>query len=263
MALLGPLCARNYAAPRFAMLLVLLCDLPFVAGAVLSDEPLLSLIALMTPAFLVGAMLILAMFHDAMLTTLEAKEENKRLAIHDSLTGIFNRQGMDEALGTVVAQSGRTMALLSIDLDGFKQVNDTHGHGAGDLILIEVARRIRANVRETDFVARMGGDEFMVVLRNIDQDAIPFAADALIEAISDEPVAISHDTVATIGASIGYACLPQDATTTVELRLRADRALYAAKDAGKGTARRYRSNALSSHDRACQSAHLLKAQTDR
>lgn len=239
MAILGPICARNYAAPRFAMLLVLLCNIPFVAGAVLSNEPWLSVTVLLTPPFLYGAFMIISTFHNAMLVTLEAKEENARLARHDSLTGILNRQGMDEKLSHFAASSGRTMALLSIDLDGFKQVNDTHGHGAGDMVLIEVARRIGTIVRGTDLVARMGGDEFMVILRNMPPQEIGAFAERLIGAIANDSIPLSNDVTARVGASIGYACLPEDATTTLELRLKADQALYVAKVAGKGTCRRF------------------------
>lgn len=182
-------------------------------GAVLSREPLLSLIALMS-------------FHNAILSTLEAEEENKR-------------QGMDEALEAIGPDGDRTMAVLSIDLDGFKLINDTHGHGAGDLTLIEAARRLRANLRATDLLGRMGGDEFIVVLFDITPEAVPPVAAALIDGVSNRPVTVSPDTEVRIGASVGYACLPQDAGTTVALRLMADRALYKAKDAGKGRALRF------------------------
>lgn len=236
LALIGPICARNYAAPRFAMLLVLICDLPFKAGALLSGAPLLWLLVPMTPPFLLGSLVILKTFHNAILSTLEAEEENRRLATHDSLTKILNRQGMDEALDVVQPDSERSMAILSIDLDGFKQINDTHGHGAGDVALIEVAKRLTTNIREDDLVARMGGDEFMVVLFGMTPDAIQKVAATLVHKISDAPITISADTVVPIGASIGFACFPQDARTTLQLRLLADRALYDAKEAGKGQA---------------------------
>ncbi len=242
MALIGPLCARNYAAPRFAFLLVLLCDIPFVAGALVSGDPWFWVLAAMTPPFLLGAMQIINSFHGAMLTALCAEEESRHLASHDSLTGILNRQGLDQQLARLSPQSGQTMALLCIDLDGFKPVNDRHGHGAGDLVLIEVARRITAAVSEEDLVARMGGDEFMVVKRRVRPHETRQLAETLIDAISNRPIQIAGNAQASVGVSIGFACLPEDATTTVELRLRADEALYAAKGAGKGVAYRYGRN---------------------
>jgi diguanylate cyclase (GGDEF)-like protein len=239
MAMTGPICARNYAAPRFAFLLVLLCDLPFVAGALASGEPWLALIVPMTPPFLLGAMQIIWTFHRAMLLTLAANERTLHLAQHDSLTGILNRQGMDHALARLPTDPERQLALMSLDLDGFKQVNDEHGHGAGDLLLVQVADRLKEQLRSDDLLARMGGDEFMIVVRDTAPVLVGRTADRLIAAVSQHPYDLGDGTIVRVGASIGFACLPQDATSTVELRLRADQALYAAKGAGKGVGRRY------------------------
>lgn len=239
MAMIGPVCARNYAAPRFAFMLVLLCDLPFVAGALASGEPWLLVIAPMTPAFLLGAMQIIGNFHRSMLLTLAMQAKALHLAQHDALTGILNRQGMDDALMQITPSSDRKMALISIDLDGFKDVNDKHGHGAGDVLLIEVAKRMTTQLRPEDLLARMGGDEFMAVVRGMAPDHVGPLADRLIAAVSRHPFTLEDGTVVRVGASIGFACLPEDAVNTVELRLRADQALYAAKRAGKGVGRRY------------------------
>lgn len=239
MALIGPICARNYAAPRFAFFLILLCDLPFVAGAILSGEPWLAVIVPITPPFLLGAMQIITTFHRAMLLTLAAEARNLHLAQHDALTGILNRQGMDAALGRILPQHDRKMALISVDLDGFKQVNDRYGHGAGDHLLIQVADRIGAQLDRDHLLGRMGGDEFMVVVRDISPEETGPLVERLIGAISNEPYDLGNGSMARVGASIGFACLPEDAGSTVELRIRADKALYAAKQAGKGVGRRY------------------------
>lgn len=239
MAMIGPICARNYAAPRFAFLLVLLCDIPFVAGAVTSGQPWLLVILPITPPFLLGAMQIIMTFHRSMLQTLAAQAHARHLAEHDWLTGVLNRQGMDQALSRIVPDAERQMALISIDLDGFKEVNDRFGHGAGDLLLTQVARRLRDALGDDDLLARMGGDEFMVVVRGMVPDQVGPLADRLIAAISRHSYETGQSVPARVGASIGFACLPEDAANTVELRLRADEALYAAKDAGKGVGRRY------------------------
>tara|TARA_R110000782_G_scaffold117364_4_gene207803 strand:+ start:125644 stop:127020 length:1377 start_codon:yes stop_codon:yes gene_type:complete len=239
MAMIGPICARNYAAPRFAFVLVLLCDLPFVAGALFSAEPWLSVILPMTPAFLLGAMHIIGSFHRSMLMTLAMRAKALHLAQHDALTGILNRQGLDDALSQMDAMPDKQMAILCIDLDGFKAVNDQHGHGAGDVLLIEVANRLKEQLRPEDWVARMGGDEFMVVVRGMEPDKVGPLADRLISAVSRHIYTLEDGTELRVGASIGFACLPEDAASTVELRLRADQALYAAKNAGKGVGRRY------------------------
>jgi diguanylate cyclase (GGDEF)-like protein len=239
MAMAGPICARNYAAPRFAFLLVLLCDLPFVAGALISREPWLAVIVPITPPFLFGAMQIIMTFHRSMLLTLAAQAKTLYLAEHDSLTGILNRQGMDQALSQILPNEHRQMALISIDLDGFKQVNDKHGHGAGDMLLIQIAKRLTDQLSDGALLARMGGDEFMAVVRDMAPDEIGPLADRLIAAISRQSYDLGENKVARVGASIGFACLPEDAASTVELRMRADEALYAAKGAGKGIGRRY------------------------
>ncbi len=238
MAMIGPICARNYAAPRFAFMLVLLCTLPFVGGALAAGEPWLVIIAPITPPFLLGAMQIIKTFHRSMLLMLAAQARALHLAQHDSLTGILNRHGMDDALSNISPHQGRQMALISLDLDGFKQVNDQYGHGVGDMLLIEVARRLSAHLRNQDLLARMGGDEFMAVVRDMAPDQVGPMADRLISAISRYSYDIGGKAI-RVGASIGFACLPEDAVSAVELRLRADEALYAAKGAGKGVGRRY------------------------
>ena len=245
MAMIGPICARNYAAPRFSTLLLLLCDLPFVGGAVLAAEPLLSVIVLLTPPFLLGAYHIIRTFHEAMLDTLFAQEQNRHLAMHDSLTGIFNRQGMDDQLSRFRPQAGRTMAIVSLDLDGFKAVNDTYGHGAGDMVLMQVASLISSRTEQADIVARMGGDEFMIVVPDCDAKAVNALGRGLVQAIGEERFVLKSGIIVRVGASAGYACFPEDATTTLERRLRADRALYDAKDAGKSTCCRFNVNNLS------------------
>ncbi len=116
MALSGPICARNYPAPRFAFLLVLLIMMPFVAGALASREWWLITLVPMTPPFLVGAMTIILTFHRAMLLTMSAQARMRHLAEHDCLTGILNRQGMDRELSLISPVVDRQMALLSIDL---------------------------------------------------------------------------------------------------------------------------------------------------
>ncbi len=239
VAMLGPTCARNYAAPCFAFLLVLLCDLPFVAGAVASGEKWFTPIVALTPLFLISAMQIIHSFHRTMLMTLAARAQALHLAEHDSLTGILNRHGMDRALSRISPGEGRQMALLSIDLDGFKQVNDRHGHGAGDILLTKVAERLKRELRPEDLLGRMGGDEFMAIVRDMRPEHVGPLVDRLIEAIPRTPYDVG-DLVVNVGASVGFACLPEDAASAVELRLRADDALYAAKGAGKGVGRRYK-----------------------
>lgn len=238
MGIIGPICARNFSAPRLALLLVCLCDLPFKVGAALSGSPWLWLLLPMTPLFLMGAMQIVQTFQQLLTASLLAEAQQRYLADHDALTGLLNRTGLDAALVGLPATEDGVLAVLGIDLDGFKAINDTHGHAMGDLLLQAVGQQLARSVRPGDLTARIGGDEFMVVIRNMSPDAVGLVGDKLIASIADEAYLIGDATV-RIGASIGYACFPEDGATVQQLRLQADAALYAAKRAGKGASRRY------------------------
>lgn len=166
-----------------------------------------------------------------------AEEQTQFLANHDQLTGLPNRVSFSSQLHKSIARSERTrsaFAVLLLDLDKFKQINDTLGHHAGDLLLKEVALRILATLRETDFVARMGGDEFIVIQTDVSQ---PDASDTLARKLILElgrPYRIDGSEVFS-GASIGVSVYPNDAQNSVELIKRADLALYRAKNGGRCT----------------------------
>ena len=159
------------------------------------------------------------------------------LAHHDDLTRLVNRvvfrERLQDAMMTARA-SGRGTALLYLDLDGFKQVNDTRGHDAGDRVLAEAALRMQAAVRANDTVARLGGDEFAIILPSLDDLG---AAETLAKRLVAElgkPFNIDNKPI-LIGVSIGIAIHPEDGLTADELLCNADAALYDAKHAGRGT----------------------------
>lgn len=158
------------------------------------------------------------------------------LATHDSLTGLPNRRLFFDRLAhaiDVAERNEKLMALMFIDLDGFKQVNDVFGHAAGDDLLRIVAERIRSRLRTADTVARLGGDEFAVILERLDHvDPISEIAESLLRALG-EPIVMAHGT-AHVSASIGIVICPLEAKSTKEMMVDADRAMYAAKAAGKG-----------------------------
>ena len=157
------------------------------------------------------------------------------LASHDPLTGLPALQLATDRLQMALnsaARSGSKVALLFIDLDGFKAVNDAHGHEAGDQVLKQVARRLQGAVRADDTVARVGGDEFIVVLGGLlDADAVRPAASKLIAEVS-RPFEVAGATV-TVGASIGIAMYPDHAGGIAGLKRLADAAMYQAKRSGK------------------------------
>ncbi len=166
------------------------------------------------------------------------EEHARRLADHDALTGLHNRRGMEFFLDRSLrhaSQDGQYVGVLMIDLDGFKLINDTHGHLAGDQVLKGVASRMLTRIRRSsDLVARQGGDEFLVVATNCGADpkAVEELATDLVRLLA-EPFSIDGEHRVNIGASIGIARYPTDGHTRVQLLAAADTAMYAAKQAGK------------------------------
>ena len=166
----------------------------------------------------------------------------RRLAHFDALTGLPNRSLFDDRLAQGIARARRhqdRLAVLFIDLDGFKAVNDQYGHAAGDTLLREVAGRIREAVRKHDTAARLGGDEFVVILDPVaSSDEAAQIAERLVESIG-QPCALATGTAA-IGASIGIALFSGQGEESDEQLLRnADKAMYDAKAEGKNRYRIY------------------------
>lgn len=166
---------------------------------------------------------------------IEIARQHHYLANHDSLTGLLNRAAFQAQLEKALepARSVGCVALLFIDLDGFKSVNDTEGHRAGDEVLRIVARRIAGTVRSGDTMARLGGDEFLVMLEHdVTRDVTDTIGHRLLEALQ-QPMLVDGREL-SIGASIGVAVCPPLGGHIDDLINRADQAMYSAKRAGKG-----------------------------
>lgn len=163
--------------------------------------------------------------------TLELRDK----ATHDALTGLPNRLLFHERLNHAIHHAFRrkkSVAVMFIDLDNFKRINDVMGHAVGDLFLREVARRITGAIRSIDTVARLGGDEFVVLAEEVDSsETVALIADKVLYALL-QPVTIGQETVSA-GGSIGIALGPQDGDTGEQLLQAADAALYEAKAAGR------------------------------
>ena len=165
----------------------------------------------------------------------------ERMARRDPLTGLHNRASIEERLTHATQRAlrnNRTMAVVMLDLDGFKAVNDSLGHAAGDALLVIVARRLKSALRGYDVVGRLGGDEFVVILEDL---AGPAEAQQVAERLASivQPPFEIEGIVPPVSASIGYVCFPGPVASRSELLLAADRAMYEAKRAGKGCARAY------------------------
>ena len=165
----------------------------------------------------------------------KALEKNAYLATHDALTGAPNRRLLEDRLEQALARSHRQeskVAVLALDLDGFKTVNDTLGHRVGDLVLTAVVTRIRARVRASDTLARTGGDEFTVLAEGADRQGAKVLAWSLQTAFA-EPFEVGGKAV-SLGVSIGVALYPDDGATADEVLTAADKSMYSAKNSTKG-----------------------------
>ncbi len=167
-----------------------------------------------------------------------ALRDHLRLAVIDPLTGLFNRRyalpRLDD-IAAAAARAGSVYAVMIADLDHFKDVNDRHGHAAGDAVLAEVSARLSANLRGSDMIARIGGEEFLIVLPDTSPMEAQAAADRLRRVIRDRPVTVSRETAVKVTLSIGLAVVPaathaEPATVSID---RADRALLEAKASGR------------------------------
>ncbi|BCJ58714.1 diguanylate cyclase [Micromonospora endophytica] len=169
-------------------------------------------------------------------------EETQRLSLTDPLTGLWNYRYLRESLRREVERAnrfGRMVSVLALDLDRFKEVNDTYGHAAGDAVLVEFARRVRGEIREVDLAFRQGGEEFVVLLPETDARGAAIVAERLGASVRANPVPVTgHARVrrsVPVTVSIGIAVYPDHAESGPRVLAAADEALYAAKAAGRDT----------------------------
>jgi diguanylate cyclase (GGDEF)-like protein len=236
--LVGGIASRNAGTPRYGILLICILTLPFALATILSPIPFLFLIGLQTPVYTAGMIFLLLENHKILLDLHDSERNNRQMAHHDLLTGLPNRALNLKLFSELLAgpwpkagSPGSRLTVFCLDLDGFKGVNDRFGHAAGDAVLVAVADRLRASVRDADFVCRIGGDEFVILLPNITDGEAAAIARRIISRIS-EPFEFAP--TARVGASIGLASAPRDGITADELLSAADRAMYEAKRRGKG-----------------------------
>jgi diguanylate cyclase len=236
---IGGISSRNAGTPRYGIILICTLALPYAVATLISPIPYLYIMGLQIPFYVVAVIVVLFENYKTLLDLYHAESENRWLAHHDLLTGLPNRvmelKRFAELLGEprgVLRTEHPPCTVFCLDLDGFKEVNDRFGHATGDAVLIVVASRLRDSIREVDFLYRIGGDEFVILLPTISSAEAAKVAQRIIERVS-EPVEID-DVPLRIGVSVGSACAPNDGETAEELLRLADRAMYEAKRRGKG-----------------------------
>ncbi|MFC4063995.1 GGDEF domain-containing protein [Actinoplanes subglobosus] len=183
----------------------------------------------------VAAVICILLFLLVMLRMAGLVQAQRHAAVTDGLTGLRSRRFFEQALGNQgerSVKSGVPVSVLLLDIDHFKNVNDTYGHNGGDRVLVEVTHRLRELVRPGDVVARYGGEEFAVLLPDTMPEQAAEIAERIRRGVSAAPIAVDESRLHAVTVSVGVAGMPA-AGTTDELVLAADRALYAAKNAGR------------------------------
>ena len=170
------------------------------------------------------------------LANMRLRESLREQSIRDSLTGLFNRRFVDEFLIQELARAQRKtrqISVIALDIDHFKRINDTFGHGAGDIVLKEVGTILRAHVRDSDVASRVGGEEFMLILAESPLQFAAQRAEDIRNAIHDMAFEYEERSLGRVTASFGAAAFPDHGRTVEALFRAADEALYSAKNAGR------------------------------
>lgn len=233
-AMVGGICFRNFAAPRMAGVMIALTLGPCVLAAPFVSEPMMLITFMQIPFYLFSMTMAAYKLNGMLISTMRAERENAFHARHDMLTGLSNRAGLAKAFTARFddATPPRGLALVYLDLDGFKAVNDSYGHMAGDALLQLVAERLRGLVRASDIAARIGGDEFVVLSEQTEQVQLQRFGERIVREIS-EPYELDSGHKLHIGASVGIALAPEHGRDMNSLMTAADAALYQAKSRGK------------------------------
>ena len=236
------ICGRNAGRPAIAIGQLALASAPISVGLVMSTEPLRWVLALVNIVFMIGMVDICLQTYSAMLKAISATEEQKvltarfeRLARYDTMTGLENRGAFQERLQAeleeIAGAKGEQLALLWIDLDKFKEINDSLGHPTGDKVLCQIGRQLTSIVGGRGCVARFGGDEFVLLARG---GKGAFADDLAQEVMRALSIPMNIEGVSIQAAcSIGVAVAPRDGDNAETLLQHADLALYHAKDDGR------------------------------
>jgi diguanylate cyclase (GGDEF)-like protein len=235
-AMVGGICFRNFVAPRLASTMVVVSLGPCLIGAACSGQPLLYIVFLQGPMYLIAMSAAAFKLNRMLVATMHAERLNEHRARHDQLTGLSNRLGLVESIEARRQHAGGRFALLLIDLDDFKNVNDTWGHAAGDRLLHTIGERLDGCLHANDLAARIGGDEFAALAGISDEKEAIELGERIVIALSTL-YEFAEGKLGNIGLSVGIALSPEHGGTFEDLLAVADAALYEAKEHGKSRCR--------------------------
>lgn len=231
----GAIAMRNQGIPRYAFTQILLTDIPMKLATLFQPEPMLRVLILQAPMYLTGLWVLLNNLNANLTRAYISEAQSTHSATHDKLTGVLNRLGILNTMTASLrskASGASDFCVLCLDLDGFKKINDANGHATGDRVLISFSEIVTRVVRKGDAVARIGGDEFIVLMPDTDKISGSHIAQRIIKSLEDYTV--KNANYEGLGVSIGITETSSSERASVEQILsRADVAMYKAKSAGK------------------------------
>ncbi|MGP8232825.1 MAG: putative bifunctional diguanylate cyclase/phosphodiesterase [Methylovirgula sp.] len=228
--------ARNAGRPYIVVVQVMLTICPMIVGYALMHNTYGNVAVLLLSGTMLATVFVTFSLHQNVIAVYNADKTTRHLAMFDKLTGLMNRHTFGEQVSqAIAAEPEKKFAILYLDLDRFKEINDTMGHTAGDAVIVEVSRRLRAVTRTGDLIARFGGDEFLIKLACTEPSEIERIVRRIAASLS-QPVSVEGKVFAPT-ASIGAAVFPDNGLLARDIIKKADIALYEAKRAGGKTYR--------------------------
>ena len=230
--------ARNAGRPRLVIMQVVTTLLPMIVGYAAMQSAFGSAAVILLCGTVVAASSVTLSLHENLVAVYNANKATRQLALFDELTGLSNRYTFVDHVSELISNApDKKFAILYLDLDRFKEINDTLGHTTGDAVIIEVARRLRSTTRDDDLIARFGGDEFLIKIADTDTRELERIVQRIVLTLA-LPFSIEGDTL-TPSASVGVATFPDNGGTAEEIIKNADISLYEAKRAGGKTYRMF------------------------